>query len=196
MLFLHFLCTTYVLTVSIMALGATNVSSLAATRLNSKDLSVECLCARVYFLVSCFCDWMCKPDTEQHQRGQRAQLRQCHTKRDSILRQFTEMEHKALEEITVNQGGLCDKRRSKSSVQVLPIWPESHKGTEISEELTCSGFMEAACLCGYDWKFNLCVSNKGATLTSADRQTGGTGLNLHFILVILLSTNKLTPEKT
>lgn len=151
---------------------------------NSPRLAMECSCARtvICFLVSLLGVW-CKPK-------QRAKLRQCPVKRDII--QTATMDKQHTEDCTLNQGGLC----AKSGLHGCSVWLRSNKGTGISQELSYGDLMEAACHCGYDMKSKLAVSDNGATITPSDRRTSGTGLNLHFFMAILLSTNKLTPEKT
>lgn len=151
---------------------------------NSPRLATECSCAKIVicFLVSLL-GVLCKPK-------QCAKLRQCPVKRDSI--QSATMGKQHTEDSFLNQGGLC----AKSGLQGCFAWLKSSKGTGISQELSYGDLMEAACHCGYDMKSKPAVSDNGATLTSSDRRTSGAGLNLHFFMAILLSTNKLTPEKT
>lgn len=174
-----------------MELDGLYISVCAAALHAIKDLSVEGRRHRimVYFLVSWFCDWICKPGTEQHRRGQSIELRQCHTNQDSVQLQCNERNTNA-------QCGLSDKRGHKTSVQGLTICCETHDGTKNSLGLGHTISAEAARHYGYDFRLKHCASNGGANLNAVGRRAGRTGLNLHFILVILFSTNKLKPEKT
>lgn len=66
------------------------------------------------------------------------------------------------------------------------------KNNEAKNPLQYAG---AAYLNGCEFRIRQHESN-GMDLNTADRRAEQTGLNLHFILVILFSTNKLKPEKT
>lgn len=158
---------------------------LAAAQHNSHRLAMDCSCARIVicFLVSLLGIWG-KPKLERCTK-----LRQCPVKGDSIQPATIGQRHR---DSSLNQGGLC----AKSGLQGDSIWPKSNKGTGISQELSYADLMAAACHSGFDMKSKLRVSDNGATITSSDRRTSGAGLNLHFFMAILLSTNKLTPEKT
>lgn len=179
-----------------MELDGICVSVCAAALHAIKDLSVEGRRNRItaYFLVSWFCGWICKPGTERHRRGQSRELRQCHTNQDSVQLQCNECNTNA--KTTLNQCGLSDKRGHETSVQGFTICCETHAGTKNSLGLGHTIPAEAARHYGYDFRLKRCASNGGANLNAAGRRAGRTGLNLHFILVILFSTNKLTPEKT
>lgn len=137
----------------------------------------------IYFLVSCFC----KPDTESHLQGQNVEPRQCRTNEDSALSQCNTRE-------CASRCG--NKRGHKTHVENLPICHEANEGTENSQGLGYNISAGAACRGGYDFGFKHGASNAEANINAADKQGGKTGLNLHFILIILFSTNKLTPEKT
>lgn len=166
-----------------------SVSVCAAALRAVRDPFVEGRCCRVmvYFLLSCFCDWICKPGTEQHRRGQSVGLRQCHINQDS-LRSHTKARNR-------NTRIRCEKRGHKTSARGLAICLGGREGdTKNSPGLGYSPSDEAARHCGCD--FRLKHSNGGASLNAADVRAARTGLNLHLILVILFSTNKLTPEKT
>lgn len=147
------------------------------------------------FLVSCYCDWICKACTEQQWRRQNGKLRTFRTNQDSdMLRCNTkEYSHK---QIRLRGCGSSGKRRDKASAQVLTICVETHKCTTNSLGLGYSISPRAARHYGYEFRSKHCASNGGANLNAADTQTERTGVNLHFIFVILFSTNKLTPEKT
>lgn len=172
--------------------------SVCAEALTIKGPSVEGQCHRimVYFLVSCFCDWICKPGTEQHRRGDSVGLRQCHANQESVLLQRNTKECNSNKRIRLSQWGLSEKREHKTSVQGPAICLETREVTKNSLGLGYNISTGAACLYGYDLKFKRCAPNGGANLNALDMQAERTDLNLHFILVILFSTNKLTPEKT
>lgn len=148
----------------------------------------------VYFLLPC--DWVWKPGTVRHQRGQSVKLRRCCTNQDSALSQCNTRDYSGDKEIVENQCRLSEKRGHKTSLQSLAICLETREGTKNSQGFGYSMSAGAACHYGYDFRFKHCVSNGGANLNAADKRAGRTGLNLHFILIILFSTNKLTPEKT
>lgn len=165
---------------------------------DSKDLSVEGQYHRIiiYFLVSCFCDWIYKQGIRYHQRKQSVELRQWHTNQHGVLLQCNTNACNSNKEIKQNRCGLPKKRGHKASVQGLAICLESHKGMKNSLGLGYSISVGAACHYGYDFKCKHCGSDGGVNLNAVDKRAGRTGLNLHFILIILFSTNKLTPEKT
>ncbi len=171
-----------------------DVSVCAAALRTIKDPSMEGHYHRimVYFLVSCFCDWIC----EQQPGGQSVELRQFHTNQDSARSERSVKEHSGNTRIRLNQCILSDKRGCKTSAQGLTICLESHEGTKNSLGLGYNIFSGAACHYGYDFRLKHCASNGGANLNAADTTAARTGLNLHFIPVILFLTNKLTPEKT
>lgn len=156
----------------------------------SKDLSVHGWCHRImaHFLVSCFCDWIWKPGTEQHRRGKGVKARQCHTNQNSITKDCS-----GDKGIAENQGGLSERGGGMSSPPRLAICFKTQEGTKTSRRFA---YNTSTCRRGCDFRFKYCVSNEGANLNVADKQAAVTGRNLHFILVILFSTNKLTPEKT
>lgn len=174
------------------------VSVCAAAPHTVKYPSVEGQCHRimVYFLVSCFCDWICKPGTEWHQRGPSVELRQCHTNQDRVLSQRNTKKCNSGKRIRLNYCGLFEKRGHKTSVRALTICLETHEGTTNSLGFGYNISTGAACHYGFDFRFKCCASNGGANLNAVDKRAARAGLNLHFILVILFSTNKLTPEKT
>lgn len=160
--------------------------TLTTAQHNSPRLAMECSCARIVicFLLLLLGVWS-KPKLEQCTK-----LQQCPVKGDGIQSATIGQQYRELS--LLNQGGL----RAESGLQGCSVWAKSTRGTDISLELSYGDLMEAACHCGYDMKSKLCVSDNGATVTSSDRRTSGAGLNLHFLMAILLSTNKLTPEKT
>lgn len=176
--------------------GGLHVSVCAATLHTIKDLSVEGQHHRiiVYFLVSWLYYWIYKPCMEQHWRGQSMELRQSHTNQDNDRPQYNESDTNT--KIKMNQCGLSGKWGYKTSVQGFTICCKTHDGTKNSLGLGNTISTEAACHYRYDFRLKHCVSTGGARLNAAGRRAGRTGLNLHFILVILFSTNKLKPEKT
>lgn len=179
-----------------MELGGLHVSVCAATLHAIKDLSVE---GRhhgimVCFLVSWLYYWIYKPCMEQHLRGQSMELRQSHRNQDNDQLQRNESSTNI--KIKMNRCGLSDKRGYKTSVQGFTSCCKTHDGTKNSLGLGYTISTEAACHYRYDFRLKHCVSTGGAKLNAAGRRAGRTGLNLHFILVILFSTNKLKPEKT
>lgn len=167
-----------------MALDAKDMPLVAAQH-NSPRLAMQCSSARtvICFLVSLLGVW-CKPKLEQC-----AKLRQCPVKGDPI--QSVTMGKQGTEDSTVNQNGYC----AKSGQHGNSVWPESNKGKWISKEFSYDYLMEGARPV-HDMKYKWRALNNGGTVTSSDRRTSGAGLNLHFFMAILLSTNKLTPEKT
>ncbi|GAA6231398.1 uncharacterized [Lates japonicus] len=181
-----------------MELDGFDVSVCVAALHMSKDSSEDSRYHSItlYFLVSCFTDWICTQGMEGHRRGQSVEPRQCHTNQGGALLQCNTKECNSSREIGENQCRLPEKRGHKTSVQGLTICLETRKGTKISLGFGYNTFAGAACHYGYDFRFKHCASNGGANLNAADKRAGRTGLNLHFILIILFSTNKLTPEKT
>lgn len=160
--------------------------SLAAAPHNGSRLAIDCFCARIVicFLVSLLGIWS-KPKLEQSTK-----LRQCPVKGDR--KQPGAIGQQRREDSALNQGGLS----AKSILQGSSVWSKNNKVTGISLDLSNGNLTEVACHCGYDMKSMLCISDNGASIMSTDRRTSGAGSNLHFCMAILLSTNKLTPEKT
>lgn len=181
-----------------MKVEGVDVSACAATLRISNGPSVGGWYHRVTlcFLVSCFCDWICEQRTEQHQSGKSVELRHCCTNQDGALLQSSTEERNRNGEMRKSQCGLSDKRGHKTSVQGLTVCLETLEGTKVSLGFGYSISSGAACHYGYDFRLKHCDSNGGANLNVVDKRAGRTGLNLHFILVILFSTNKLKPEKT
>lgn len=176
-----------------MELDGVDVSACAAPLHICKARSVDSWYHRItiYFLVSCFC----KPSTEQHHQGQSVELRQCQTNQDNALSQCSTKDLYSNKEIRESLCRVSEKRGHKTSVQGFAICDESN-GTKNSQGLGCNFSDGAACHSGYQFRCKHCASNGGANLNAADKGGGRTGLNLHLILVILFSTNKLKPEKT
>lgn len=168
-----------------MTLEAIDMPLVAAPH-NGPKLAIECFCARIVicFLVSLLGIWN-KPKLEQCTK-----LRRCPVKGDGIQPGAIGPQHR--EDSALNQGGMSPK----SGLQRSSVWSKNNKDTGISKDLSNGDLMEAACHNGYDVKSKLCVSDNEASIMSTDRRTSGAGLNLHFCMAILLSTNKLTPEKT
>lgn len=145
----------------------------------------------VYDVVPCFCDWIWKSGTEQQHSVQSMKLRQCHLNQDCALLQCNTKNYSSEKPC-----GSSEKRGHQISLQSFTICLETQKGTKNSLGFGYSLFSGAACHYGYNFRFKSCDSNGGANRNAGDKQAGRTGLNLHFILIILFSTNKLTPEKT
>lgn len=143
----------------------------------------------VYYLVPRFCDCISKPGTEQHRRARGVELRQRRANRGSVLLRCSECNSNT-------ENGSSNKRGHKTSVQGFTICCETHDGRKCSMGLSYTISAEAACHSAYDFRLKRCASNGGAKPNAVNRQARMTGLNLHFILVILFSTNKLKPEKT
>lgn len=151
----------------------------------------------IYFIVSCFYDWIHKPGTKNHQQTQSVELNgQGCTNQNDVLSQCNTNVQDSNKEIRQNRYGSPKKGGHTVSVQGLAICLETHKGMKNSLGLGYSTSVGAACHYGYDFKSKHCASDGGVNLNTVDKRTGRTGLNLHFILIILFSTNKLTPEKT
>lgn len=134
------------------------------------------------FLMSWLCDWICRPGMEVRQclneDSNRLQCKECNRNTKIMLIQ-------------------CVLQRGhKTFVQGFTICCETRDGTENSHGLDCSNSAEAKCHYGCGFRLRYCDSNGTTTLNGVGRQAGRTGLNLHFILIILFSTNKLKPEKT
>ncbi|KAK2847143.1 hypothetical protein Q5P01_010142 [Channa striata] len=171
-----------------------DVSVGAAALHICKKHTVDSWCHSVmmYFLVSCFCN----PGTEQRQRGQSVELRQCQMNQDSALLQRDTNECNSDKGIGESERRPSEKGGHATSAQGLAICHETNEGTKHSLGLDYNISAGAARQNGYDFRFKHCASNGGKNLNAADKRGGRTGLNLHFILIILFSTNKLTPEKT
>lgn len=143
----------------------------------------------VYYLVPRFCDCISKPGTEQRRRARGVELRQ----RRVPLRCSECNSHT---KIMLDPFGSSNKRGLETSVQGFNICWETHDGSKCSAGLSYTICAEAACHSAYDFRLKRCASNGGAKSNAVNRQARMSGLNLHFILVILFSTNKLKPEKT
>ncbi|KAJ0022154.1 hypothetical protein NQD34_009644 [Periophthalmus magnuspinnatus] len=158
---------------------------LAAAQHNSFRLSMECSCARIVIcvLVSLWGDW-CEPKWDKC-----AKPRQCFVKGLSI--QSVTLGHQNWERSILNI-----RLNAKCALQGCTARPNSNIQPDNSLGMSYTDLMEETCLCGYDVKSKLHRSDNGATVTSSDMRTSGARLNLHFFMAILLSTNKLTPEKT
>lgn len=159
-----------------------------AAHRNSKNPSTDgWFNIMVYFLVRFVYDQIGKPDTEHHRRRQRVELRQCQTNQGRVTKA-----HIGGKEIEQNQRGV-PKKGHKASVQGSAICLKAHESAENSLGLGYSVSVGATCHPGYDLRLKYCACSEGANLNTVDKLAG---LNLHFILVILFSTNKLTPDKT
>lgn len=180
-----------------MKVDVVDVSACAATLHISKDPSVDGWYHRVTlcFLVSCFCDWICERGAE-HQSGRSGELSHRRTNQDGPLLQSSTKERNRNREMRESQCGFPDKRGHKTSAQGLTVCLETLEGTKVSLGFGYNISSGAACHYGYEFRLRYCATNGGTNLNVVDKQAGRTGLNLHFILIILFSTNKLKPEKT
>lgn len=122
------------------------------------------------------------------------EVRQCHKNEDSNRLRCKECNRNT--KIMLIQCVRPDKRGHKTFVQGFTICCETHDGTENTRGLDCSNSVEAKCHYGSGFSLRYCDSNGKTRLNGVGRQAGRTGLNLHFVLIILFSTNKLKPEKT
>lgn len=174
-----------------MELEGDDVSMCARALHVNKELSVDSRSRRIkiYFVASRFS----KLSTERRQRGQSAHLRQCQTDQHKALLRCHIKKGNSHKGIIERLRGTSEKNGHKTSGQGLSICPQ---GTKISPGLGHNFSAGVACHSGSGFRFKLCASNGGVNLNAADKQRGRTGLNLHVILVILFSTNKLKPEKT
>lgn len=148
----------------------------------------------VCYLVPRFCDCISKAGTQQHRRARDVELRQRRANQGSVPLRCSECNSNT--KIMLDQFGSSNKRGHKTSVQGFTICWETHDGRKCSAGLSYTICAEAACHSAYDFRLKRCASNGGAKANAVNRQARTTGLNLHFILVILFSTNKLKPEKT
>ncbi|KAJ0063432.1 hypothetical protein NL108_002708 [Boleophthalmus pectinirostris] len=158
---------------------------LVTARHNSSRLSVECSCARIVIcvLVSLLGE-PCKPKWDHC-----AKPRQCLVKRHSI--QSVSLGHQNWESSTLNM-----RLNAKHALQGGTARPKSNIKPDVSLGLSYADLMEETCRCRCDVKSKLYRSDNGATVIYSDMKTSGARPNLHFFMAILLSTNKLTPEKT
>lgn len=140
--------------------------------LHSNDPSVHSWCQRVivYFLVTRLSDWRWDPETEGRQSG--------------LLFCSSNCQDKDTDE---KQHATSEKRGQRTSLQRCSIFLRTTEGTKVSLQNGSNAFIRAAFQC---------VSKRGVDLNTAESPAGRTGLNLHFFLLILFSSSKLTPEKT
>lgn len=99
--------------------------------------------------------------------------------------------------VMLDQRGLPNARGHKTSEQGFTICQQTCRGRERSARLSSTIPAAAACHSACNFGLKLCAANGGGAESNAvNEKTRMTGLNLHFILDILFSTNKLKPEKT
>lgn len=168
-------------------------SACAAALLMFKVHSVDNWYHRImiYFLVSSFQ----KPCTEPHQHVQSMEQRRCQKNQDSALSQGNTRKLNGSKEIRDSLCRLSEKQGCKTSVQgftFCDVTDDTNNYQGLGYNFSAGAVRHS----GYHFRFKRCASNGGANLNAADKGGGRTGLNLHFILVILFSTNKLKPEKT
>lgn len=147
-----------------------------------------------YYLVPRFCDSISEPGTEQQRRARGVELRERRANQGSVPLRCGECNSHT--KIMLDQFGSSNKMGHKTSVQGFTICWETRDARKCSAGLSYTMCAEAACHSAYDFRLKRCASNGGAKSNAVNRQARMTGLNLHFILVILFSTNKLKPEKT
>lgn len=171
-------------------------SARTGARHKSKDQSVVGFYDKVMgcFPAPCVSDWITTPSSERHERVQKVELTRCHTKQISVPSRHVTAAPSCNREIEQNQRGLPGKKGREASKQGFAICLGNHNGTRHRLGLDKRVTAGTTCHCGY--YFGNSASNGEANLNSTERRGGSAGLNLHFILIILFSTNKLTPEKT
>lgn len=99
--------------------------------------------------------------------------------------------------VMLDQRGLPNARGHKTSEQGFAICQQTCRGSERSARLSSTIPAAAACHSACNFGLKRCAANGGGAESNAvNEKTRMTGLNLHFILDILFSTNKLKPEKT
>lgn len=158
-----------------MELESIDLSISAAALHTIKDSPVEGWYLRimVYFLVSCFCDWICYLSTEQHQSRRHDEVRESNTSQDSVLLRYNTKERNT--RIRLKQCGMSEKRGCKT--QGINIHLENCKDMKNSLGFSYRLFTGALCHCGFDFRLN-CTTNGEGNLNSADMQARRTGLNL------------------
>lgn len=140
----------------------------------------------VYCLVPLPCDCISKPATKK---------RQGRANQGSVVLRCSGCS--ANTKVMLDQRGLANARGHKTSEQGFTICQQTRRGRERSARLSSTIPAAAAChsACNFGWKH--CAANGGGAESNAvNEKTRMSGLNLHFILDILFSTNKLKPEKT
>lgn len=140
----------------------------------------------VYYLVPLPCDCISRPSEERRQgrANQGSALLRCGGC-------FTNTK------VMSDQRGLPNTRGRKTSEQGFTICRQTCHGRECSARLSDTIPAAAACHSARNFGLKNCTANGGGAESNAvNGQTQMTGLNLHFILDILFSTNKLKPEKT
>lgn len=140
----------------------------------------------VYYLVPSPCDCVGKPGTKRRQ--------DC-PNQGSVLLRCSGCSTNT--KVMLDQRGLPNARGHKTSEHGFTICQQTCRGGEHSARLSYS--VPAAAACHSASNFGLkhgAASGGGAQLNAVNEKKRITGLNLHFILNILFSTNKLKPEKT
>lgn len=99
--------------------------------------------------------------------------------------------------VMLDQRGLPNARGHKTSEQGFTICQQTCRGRERSARLSSTNPAASACHSACNFGLKHCAANGGGAESNAvNEKTRMTGLNLHFILDVLFSTNKLKPEKT
>lgn len=140
----------------------------------------------VYYLVPLPCDCISKPSTER---------RQGRANQGSVLLRCSGCSTNT--KVMSDQRELPNTRGHKTSEQGFTICWQTCRGRECSARLSYTIPAAVACHSARNFGLKNCTANGGGAESNAvNGQTRMTGLNLHFILDILFSTNKLKPEKT
>lgn len=140
----------------------------------------------VYYLVPLPCDCISKRGTRKR-RGRANQ--------GSVLVRCSGCSVNT--KVMLDQRGLPNARGHKTSEQGFAICQQTCRGRERSARLSSTIPAAAACHSACNLGLKRCAANRaGAESNAVNEKTRMTGLNLHFILDILFSTNKLKPEKT
>lgn len=157
-----------------------------------EDHSANVGCHRVMdiFMLSCFFDWIRKPDMEeQHRREQALNLKQSHLDLDNrVFRLISNSYYNKVEE---ERQATSEKGGQKNAVKESTVCCKTNEG--VKNPFHYAG---ATLLNRCEFSFKQRISNVEVDLNTADRKATQTGLNIHFILVVLFSTDKLIPEKT
>lgn len=140
----------------------------------------------VYYLAPMPCDCVSEPGTKKIQ-GRANQ--------GSVLLRCSGCS--ANTKVMLDQRGLPNARGHKTSEQGFTICQQTCHGRERSARLSSTIPAAATCHSACNFGLKHCAANGGGAESNAvNEKTRMTGLNLHFILDILFSTNKLKPEKT
>ncbi|MED6271207.1 hypothetical protein CHARACLAT_017796 [Characodon lateralis] len=183
---------TYIENIKEMEQGSERGLIRAETLRFSKDPSVKVWCHRVMvsFMLSCLFDWILEPDTEEQlQREQTLKLRQSRLDLDGRLLQLSS--NSSYNEIEEERRVMSKNGGQNNVLKRFTICCKTNEGAKNPLQYTGAAYLN-----GCKFRFRQRKPYVGVDQNTADRREAQTGLNLHFILVILFSTNKLKPEKT